>query len=236
VIEDIVKITCLVLEEGEECKFIHKSVQEYYSACFIKGQPDESVKRFYDHSLSKWTSWSQELDFLSMIDKYRFLKWFFIPEFCRTLSLDTNKIRANWKPNLAQIEKVFVGSHIEIRINTQRLYSFTWPSITGESYVVHKKFDGKMYGIKTFSFNYSSLLEVIREKTSTLSKKIRITRPVDINEECYEISIKDIFASGIMKREFKNWAENLLKEIHTDLVSAKRYVNDIEESKQLFDL
>ena len=97
-------------------------------------------------------------------------------------------------------------------------------------------FNEKMYALKTFSFNYSSLLTVIRAKRPTLNRKVKIVKPVDISEECYEISIKDIFDSGVMKREFKNWAENLLQVLRTDLVSAKRYVEDVEERKQLFEL
>ena len=74
VIEDIVKITCLIIRDGQEARFIHKSVQEYHAAVFIRDQPEKSGAAFYAAMVTRWTAWKQELKFLSVIDRYRFLK------------------------------------------------------------------------------------------------------------------------------------------------------------------
>jgi hypothetical protein len=38
IVADIMTITCLILEEGGECKFIHKSVQEYHGHTLLKNK------------------------------------------------------------------------------------------------------------------------------------------------------------------------------------------------------
>ena len=36
-LDDIVKITCLIIRDGEEYRFIHKTVQEYYTSSLFVG-------------------------------------------------------------------------------------------------------------------------------------------------------------------------------------------------------
>jgi len=79
---DIVKITCLLVRDGEEYRFIHKSVQEYYAACFVKSRPDVVASKLYSKLMMAFRrsqDWRQELHFLSEIDAYRFRKFGLIP-------------------------------------------------------------------------------------------------------------------------------------------------------------
>jgi len=236
VIEDIIKITCLILEEGEECKFIHKSVQEYHASCFIKGQPDDSVKRFYDHVLRIWSNWEQELDFLSMIDKYRFLRWFLITDMCQILDLEATYIPTKWKPEIAQMKKLFVRWRFEIEVKTGKLFSFSWGIRSGGSYTSQKKTAKGLFSNTPFSFDYASLIKAIQQKQTTLVKKIKKVRPSGFNKDCHQIIVKDLFNSGLMNKELKAWAGELLKEVHSDLLCAKKYVEDVEARKEVFEL
>ena len=76
-IADIIKITCLVVRDGEEHRFIHKSVQEFYSASYIQHKPDVVVQELYKKLFSDKTGWrfTQELNFLNEIDRYRYYKF-----------------------------------------------------------------------------------------------------------------------------------------------------------------
>jgi hypothetical protein len=65
ILSDIIEITCLVISDGEDCRFIHKSVQEYHAALFIQGQPDEMATAFYSAMEARWSAWQQELMFLA---------------------------------------------------------------------------------------------------------------------------------------------------------------------------
>ncbi|MCK6475421.1 MAG: NACHT domain-containing protein [Phycisphaerales bacterium] len=81
-LEDVRKVTGLILEEGGRCYFVHKSVQEYYAAYFVSRRPEDWRKEFYGKIASKsnWRGWEQEISFLQEIDKYGFFKYFLIPQ------------------------------------------------------------------------------------------------------------------------------------------------------------
>jgi len=75
-IDDVVNITCLILEEGDEYKFIHKGIQEFYSALCISRLPDDHANKFYESVVSKHMQWSRELYFLEQLDRFRFVDVF----------------------------------------------------------------------------------------------------------------------------------------------------------------
>ncbi len=79
---DIVKITCLVLKDGTLYSFIHKSVQEFYTALYIKNLPDITSSKFYMQMRDddrKLSFFNQEMRFLINIDHFNFSKEFLIP-------------------------------------------------------------------------------------------------------------------------------------------------------------
>lgn len=79
-LEDISNVTCLILEEGFEYHFIHKSIREYHAAHFIKEHATERLRmRFYNKATKFYASYDQELKFLSVIDEIAYLKHFYIP-------------------------------------------------------------------------------------------------------------------------------------------------------------
>lgn len=104
---DVADITCLVVRDGEECRFIHKSVQEFFVASFLKEKPEEYVKKFYS-AISKngfSTRWIQELDFLEEVDRYRYSKFFLIPHIKQLLSLRSNITNAPFPGALGEIQR-----------------------------------------------------------------------------------------------------------------------------------
>lgn len=79
---DITKITCLMQEEGFYLQFIHKSVLEFYAASFVRGLTEEVANRFYSKQVTDRSlqfRWRQVLQFLSQIDRYRFIRYYAIP-------------------------------------------------------------------------------------------------------------------------------------------------------------
>lgn len=83
--KDITKVACLMQHEGFEYHFIHKSVVEFHAASFIANAAEESARKFYAKMRSKWFRWSEELRFLSQLDRYRYLKHFLIPTLTEAL-------------------------------------------------------------------------------------------------------------------------------------------------------
>lgn len=78
-IDDCCKVACMLIEEGMDYHFIHKSVQEFYCARFISRRSDDFVKRFYDYALENFPEWQQEVNFLETLDKIRATRYFKIP-------------------------------------------------------------------------------------------------------------------------------------------------------------
>jgi hypothetical protein len=87
VLDDIKQCTCLLAEEGGTIFIIHKSVQEFHAAHYVKMQPDDVATKFYNSMLLKWPSWKSVLCFLEEIDKSRFIKLFAIPDAARVAPL-----------------------------------------------------------------------------------------------------------------------------------------------------
>jgi hypothetical protein len=84
-LSDIVGVTCLLVRDGEEYRFIHKSVQEYYSASCIKNKPDVIIKNAYERLFSGGVGrFHQELVFLEEIDSYRYRKFGLLPFLYKT--------------------------------------------------------------------------------------------------------------------------------------------------------
>ena len=112
-VTDIVKVTCLLQEEGGRVEFLHQSVQEFFAARYLLSRPDDVARAFYGlvHSGKKSATWDQVLIFLSQIDKYRSSLYFYIPALQETLvfleSLDSNAP----SPRL----RALVSDHVGIR-------------------------------------------------------------------------------------------------------------------------
>lgn len=79
--DELTKTVCLMLQDGLEYSFIHKSVTQYYAASFIRGSTEAFARKFYRliSEDSRGESWDLELKFLAEIDTYRFMKWREIP-------------------------------------------------------------------------------------------------------------------------------------------------------------
>jgi len=85
-VSDIKRITCLLLEEGGEYRFIHKSVQEFFTASYISSLPEIAIKQFFSVVLEQYLAggffdmqWSEELRFLEQINSYAYNKFFLLP-------------------------------------------------------------------------------------------------------------------------------------------------------------
>ena len=86
---DVVDITCLVVRDGEEFRFIHKSVQEFFVASYVREKPEKFAAQFYQRIVKNGFKyrWTQELQFLEEIDQYRFYKFFLIPQIKQLLNI-----------------------------------------------------------------------------------------------------------------------------------------------------
>lgn len=78
-LSDCIKNTCLLLEEGFNYHFIHKSIREYHAAKFISSSQDKLKEKFYKKAKESFNKYRVEMDFLSVIDVPCFNKYYLHP-------------------------------------------------------------------------------------------------------------------------------------------------------------
>ncbi|MDH0290566.1 NACHT domain-containing protein [Pseudomonas sp. GD04087] len=108
-IKDITKVSNLILEEGYTYHFIHKSVQEFYAASYIRSRPEETSAVFYSAMIySQHYKWRQEIRFLQQIDTYRYTKFLYIPSMSETLNRYDIDSSTAWKPMSESQTRLFL--------------------------------------------------------------------------------------------------------------------------------
>lgn len=112
-LSDCIKNTCLLLEEGFNYHFIHKSIREYHSAKFISTSPDELKEKFYRINQDNVYKYRVELEFLRVIDEHCFKKYLLLPMY-EKIFLDIGALE---KPEKVDIKKQLTGS--KMRWNTK---------------------------------------------------------------------------------------------------------------------
>lgn len=114
-IYDVNNITCILQKDGLEHRFIHDSVQEFYSASFVRDQ-EEAKQDFYTKYFDNWHHWSPEFHFLKYIDEVAYNKYFLIPSFKNLCEIGENN----------SLEKIKKASFIEIlHVTDIALYTST---------------------------------------------------------------------------------------------------------------
>src|ERR1700742_4593753 len=97
--------------KGFKYHFIHKSVVEFHAASFISHAAEETAQKFYSKlEGGKWPKWQEELRFLSQIDRYRYLKYFYIPSLKAALldaGVDLNQSVATIQVSIVEGLKAF---------------------------------------------------------------------------------------------------------------------------------
>jgi len=78
--EDIVHVSCLLLEEGVgELTFLHKGILDFFTASFAsKIKKLSAAEKFYTSASRNYIKWKGALQFLSKIDTYRFNKFYLL--------------------------------------------------------------------------------------------------------------------------------------------------------------
>ncbi len=104
---DIIKVSCLIQEDGLYFSFLHKSLLDYFSAAFIRNRTEMQAAAIYSALCESRVHWRATLSFLVEIDRYRFGKYFAIPAIEQTLrrfrALDAPATDADLRRGLDEI-------------------------------------------------------------------------------------------------------------------------------------
>jgi hypothetical protein len=116
-LDDVERVTCLLVYEGLKFHFIHKAIQNFFSAQYIRSCSEDAVKEFYEEvGLSmEWVEWAPELAFLRRIDGARFNKYLYLP--------------------LVAAHRLFDENHVVTEFDTKRLFSELRIDVSAENEV-----------------------------------------------------------------------------------------------------
>jgi hypothetical protein len=228
---DIVEITCLILQEAGECTFIHKSIQEYHCARFIAESPDEMARKFYERSRSQWRRWSQELDFLHWIDKYRFLKWFVIPDGLELLALTEEQLEEEHSfEELEHIHLVFGDAEVRVHPSLNKVQP-SYPAATSWT-LLHdlavRPFNEWM--VVGDAFSWDEIIKKAKAEHPDLPWTTATTHPVSLG------TVSGLLDSGFTSKQLAATANSILCSIQKRVLEASREVKRIEKTVDLFEL
>lgn len=99
-----------MMADGLKTAFIHRSIQEFFAAFFVKHLGAENqVKRIYERiATNNILNWQQELRFLEEIDRYRYIEYFRLPaikKFLTECSYQSGKVAVTKSNFLAYLSK-----------------------------------------------------------------------------------------------------------------------------------
>lgn len=139
-LDDIRKITCLLVEEGKKLAFVHLSVQEFFAARYIKTRPETAAASFYSQLVAgNWEKWQEELLFLRQIDSHRATKYFTIPDLTKTLR---HLLKEDTELKLEALERFLNELHVSksvVNRDGKEVESFTVGRVPREANTFHYK-------------------------------------------------------------------------------------------------
>jgi hypothetical protein len=228
-IKDIKNITCLLLEESNQYRFIHGTVQEYYSASFVKSLPEPSALKFYQACIDSRRTWIwlQELKFLRDIDPYRHAKYYFLSICSRAMGYEHDVDPTFLHPSEISLERtknIFAPWTLDLQYHDGKTrctsigtsFSFTtlfWTKSL-ESDAIHE----------IFSFDYTQLMDNIlngkivvntQDQLSTTSANsaqhphMTSSHPVPPRDLEVRITIRQILDQGFLTSEFESIAQRI---------------------------
>lgn len=103
-------ITNLIIEDGyARYRFVHKSIQEFFSSCFVTNLSHEKKVKFY-HRCEREPAFarlfSNTLFFLEEIDYYDYSNYFLIPGVDHLLSREKGPIPEDYTPSSELVSKI----------------------------------------------------------------------------------------------------------------------------------
>ena len=234
-IDDIVKITCLILKEGQVYRFIHNTVQEYYASAYVAGKPESWAQQFYTKIFSRQAhqQWSQELSFLSEIDNFRFNRYYRLPGILNFFRMSEGELLSESKHNILNTLEEYLKKILIRRVNktVQHVY---W----GAGDFMYQEF-AQTLTILTKDFNISCPIVYKKGlKISSTHVKKRLIEIKNSDKDYYDSSLTsgsgNIYSAFDVFNTFRNHEEIFqnIKRFYLDLVAeAKSIVISLEQAE-----
>jgi hypothetical protein len=124
IFDELSFITNLIIEDGyNEYRFVHKSIQEFFTSSFIKSLPYDKKCDFYNrcaHDSKFYSLFSNTLFFLREMDYYDYCEKYLIPSVSNLLNLDNKALCNEYDPSDDLVDK-FINNMI-IKVKYSKIY------------------------------------------------------------------------------------------------------------------
>lgn len=172
--KDIVKVACLMLEEGLGLTtFLHKSILDYHAAAFVKYSSEDVARLFYQSANGdSYKRWAAVLQFLEYIDSYRYSKDYILPGLPPVLTELEKLLESNSEESL----RVYLNKrHPEFAIgySTKDKSAETYGPMFGEKGAWDESIDMAIFNGITYTTDSDEGVELIQERFGELAFEAR---------------------------------------------------------------
>lgn len=226
-LSDITHLTALLLPEGRKYRFIHRSVQEFHSARFIKELPDSLAKKVYTEFLQPhWQDWYVEIEFLREIDFYRWLEFFARSDLESLLKLTSDElVSGEWHATQSRIK--FLTSLLRVQLGHGLIVEACRATKRTSSWYISRA--------DTLSLNFArhihgAQLDVVpKEVKEDLPRDYVWSDPITGS---WWVGLDSIYIQGGIQEKVENWVVACLAEMADALRKYERHFN---AKKELLD-
>lgn len=212
-IKDISDVTCLLVNDGEEWRYIHKSIQEYFAASHIKNQSEISAQKIYSEFVRKYRpEWATELSFLSEIDNYRHAKYYYLPSVKKIMKITTNIESAKPTVNMSVVKSILGSYSMELIFKKEK-----------EGIEVTVSIDHNT-APPLHRLNDASSSFFVNQFKNIFNKKIETRR----DENIIKIDLNSILSSKTPKDEAFKFVENQIDMMYEEALNIEERIKRIE--------
>lgn len=212
-IKDISDVTCLLVNDGEEWRYIHKSIQEYFAASHIKNQSEINAQKIYSEFVKKYRSeWATELSFLAEIDSYRHAKYYFLPSVKKIMKITTNIESTKPNVNMATVKSILGSYSMELLLRGENRDLEVKISIDNETAPpLHRLND------LSSSFFVNQFRNIINKKIETKNESNII-----------KIDLNSVLSSPTPKKEAFSFVKKQIDQMYEEAVRIEEKIKKIE--------
>jgi len=222
-IKDIESITCLLLEESGQYRFIHGTVQEFYSASFVRSLSEPSAAKFYRActDYSRVYRWHQELKFLSDIDPYRHAKYYMLPLCSKMMGYD-HEVEPNFvhpaEISLERTKNILGSWQILFKYNNKAYLA----SISlGRTLILFDE-PAAPFLRPILQLDYTEFISHIASGKIVANVA---EQPPKLDEREFTTSVEQILNAGFFISEFKSIAQIMSSRAYAQWQQAISYIN-----------
>ena len=217
-IQDVNRITCLIVYEGKEYRFLHKSIQEYFAASFIKYKPDSVATKFYSKMTVDGYKWHQELLYLEEIDSYRFCKYLVLP-LCRNFMVLSGK-SVTKKINTKVYDEILKYTYI-VKPDTSAAFWYSYGTM------LRLLLDTSRCKVDSRSILLTSLH---KNKTFTNMKDDISVFLTELSGNFKYATLKSLRDNNICVEAIDGFADEVFNLIHSSAIDVQKYLKKEEKT------